>query len=41
VDDVEDALGDGGVELVDDAVVNLAPFSITRRHGRRNGDMGV
>ena len=32
VDDVEDGLGDGGVDPIDDAVVDHAPFGGALRH---------
>jgi len=38
VDDVEDVLVDGGVQPVDDAAVDLAPFGVALRHGRRSLD---
>ena len=38
VDDVEDVLVDSGIQPVDDAAVDLAPFGIALRHGCRSLD---
>jgi hypothetical protein len=39
VDDVEDILGDGGLDPVDDAVVNHTPLGVVLRHWRWSGDV--
>jgi hypothetical protein len=39
VDDVEDILGDSGVDPVDDAVVDHTPLGVALRHWQWSGDV--
>jgi hypothetical protein len=40
VDEVEDALGDGVVDPIDETTVDLTPFRVAVDNGRRRTDMG-